>query len=336
MKTAIALLLLSGTLTAQSLLVLSKRDKTLSIVDPSTLKVLARMPSGPDPHEVEGSSDGKMAYISNYGGGAYNTITMVDLAAQKTVGTIDLGAMHGAHGLFFAGGKLYFTAEANKVFGRYDPTTKNVDWIMGTGQDRTHMILVSSDLKRIVTSNVSSATISIFDQGAAPPGPQGPPPGGPPSGPPPQRGPQWSQTIIGVGRGSEGFDVSPDAREIWVGNAQDGTVSVVDAVAKKNVATLQAGVRGANRLKFTIDGKRVLVSTLGGPDLVVLDAATRQEVKRVKIGRGAAGIQLDPDGSRVFVACTPDNYVAIIDLKSLAVTGHLDAGPEPDGMAWVR
>jgi DNA-binding beta-propeller fold protein YncE len=139
-----------------------------------------------------------------------------------------------------------------------------------------------------------------------------------------------------VGRGSEGFDVSPDAREIWVGNAQDGTVSVVDAVAKKNVATLQAGVRGANRLKFTIDGKRVLVSTLGGPDLVVLDAATRQEVKRVKIGRGAAGIQLDPDGSRVFVACTPDNYVAIIDLKSLAVTGHLDAGPEPDGMAWVR
>jgi hypothetical protein len=35
------------------------------------------------------------------------------------------------------------------------------------------------------------------------------------------------------------------------------------------------------------------------------------------------------------VACTPDNYVAIIDLKSLAVTGHIDAGKQPDGLAWA-
>ena len=348
---SIALLAVVGTVLAQSrstpspaLLVLSKRDRTLSIVDPATLQVVARMPSGLDPHEVAASTDGKLAYISNYGFGAYNTITVVDLVAQKTLRAIDLGVLHGPHGLDYTGGKLYFTAEANKVVARYDPATGQVDWIMGTGQDRTHMVAVWKDLSRIVTTNVSSATLSIFEKSAAVPGPGGPPPGAPPPGGPPPGGPapapppptpQWTQTIVAVGRGSEGFDVAPGGSEIWVANARDGTVSVVDVAAKKVVATLEANVRGANRLKFTPDGKLVLISSLGGSDLAVLDAATRREVQRVKLGRGAAGIQMDPDGSRAFVACTPDNYVAVIDLKTLTVTGRIDAGQEPDGLAWA-
>jgi YVTN family beta-propeller protein len=342
---SLILLTVVGAVVAQSrstpspaLLVLSKRDHTLVIVDPGTLQVVARMPSGPDPHEVEASTDGKLAYISNYGFGAYNTITVVDLVAQKTLRAIDLGVLHGPHGLDYVGGKLYFTAEANKVFGRYDPATGQVDWIMGTGQDRTHMVVVWKDLSRIVTTNVSSATLSIFEKSAGGPGPGGPPPGSPPpqGGPPPSATPQWTQTVVAVGGGSEGFDVAPGGGEIWVANARDGTVSVVDVAAKKVVATLAANVRGANRLKFTPDGKLVLISCLGGSDLVVMDAATRHEVQRVKLGRGAAGIQMDPDGSRAFVACTPDSYVAVIDLKTLTVVGKIDAGKEPDGLAWVK
>jgi YVTN family beta-propeller protein len=88
-------------------------------------------------------------------------------------------------------------------------------------------------------------------------------------------------------------------------------------------------------VKFTPDGARVLVSSLGAPDLVVLDASSRKETKRIKLGRGSAGILIQPDGVRAFVACSPDNYVAVIDLKSLEVTGHLDVGPEPDGLAWA-
>jgi YVTN family beta-propeller protein len=58
-------------------------------------------------------------------------------------------------------------------------------------------------------------------------------------------------------------------------------------------------------------------------------------VKRIPIGHGAAGIQMQPDGVRAFVACTPDDYVAVIDLKSLEVAGHINAGHQPDGLAWV-
>src|SRR5207253_2850737 len=149
--------------------------------------------------------DGKLAYISNYGGldSALNTISVIDLAAQKALPPIHLGALRSAHGLAFAGGKLYFTVETNKAIGRYDPATQSIDWVLGTGQDSRHMVVVSESLDRIVTSNVSSGTISIIEQvsppasGFGPPrgrnAPWGsrPPAGGPPGvGPPPGSGPR--------------------------------------------------------------------------------------------------------------------------------------------------
>jgi YVTN family beta-propeller protein len=315
----------SQTPPADSLLVLSKGDLTLSTVDPATLKVTGRVPSGPDPHEVIASSDGRFAYISNYGGGSLNTITVVDLMAQKAMPTIDLGALRGPHGLVFVAGKLWFTAEGAKVIGRYDPATKQIDLVLGTGQNRTHMIDVSKDAGRIVTSNVSSATVTIIEKTVGGRG-------GGPAGPPQEN---WDETVIPVGRGAEGFDESSDGKEVWVANAQDGTVSIVDLASKKVGQTLDANVGGANRLKFTPDGKLVFISSLRSPDVAVFDAATRREVKRVKTGRGAAGIQMQPDGSRAYVACTPDDYVAVIDVKSLEIVGRVEAGKQPDGLAWA-
>ena len=317
MKIISALLLTFGLMRADSLLVLSKGDLTLSIVDPSTLKVIARMPSGPDPHEVIASADGKTAYISNYGGGAYNTITVVDLIAQKTTGTIDLGALRGPHGLMFVGGKLWFTAEGAKVVGSYDPATKQIDLAIGTGQDRTHMVYVTEDLKRIITSDVASATMTIIDKSA----------GG-------RGGTNWEETHVPVGRGAEGFDVR--GTQLWAANAQDGTISILDLAQKKVTQTLDANVNSANRLKFTPDGKLALVSVLNGPDLSIFDVATKTLKKKIPIGHGAAGIEMEPSGKRAFVACTPDSYVVVIDLKTLEATGKLDAGKNPDGIAWVK
>ena len=118
------------------------------------------------------------------------------------------------------------------------------------------------------------------------------------------------------------------------GSGFDG-ISLFDMATKKVTQTLAANASGANRLKFTPDGRLVLVSTLGGADLIVLSAATRAEIKRIVVGRGAAGIEMQPDGRRAFVACTPDDYVAVIDLASLTVAGHIDAGRQPDGLAWA-
>ena len=97
---------------------------------------------------------------------------------KKSLPVIDLGALRGPHGLAFAGGKVWFTAEAAKAIGSYDPATKQIDWILGTGQDRTHMIYVFPSLNPIITSNVNSATISVIEKTSSSSGPP-PPPGAP-------------------------------------------------------------------------------------------------------------------------------------------------------------
>jgi YVTN family beta-propeller protein len=375
---------------APALLVLHKGENAMAIVDPASGKVLGRAPTGQDPHELTISDDGKLAFASNYaapGPRGGNTLSVIDIAARKELHRVDLAPLLRPHGLWFSHGKLYFTAEGSMAIARYDPETNKVDWLLGLGQERTHMIVVSKDEKTIFTSNVSSNTISIIERGAPSPGgpggppggfggpqpggPGGPPGGGPPGGPPdrppgegpggppgdrppgagppggpggfggPPRGgpggggPVWRQTVISVGRGPEGFDVSPDGKELWTAHMGDGRVSVMDLAAKKVVATIDAGARAPNRLKFTPDGKLALVSEIAGGGLVVLDTSARSVTKRVALGRGASGILIPPDGLHAYVALTGNNAVAVIDLKTLSEVGRLNTGSGPDGMAWL-
>jgi DNA-binding beta-propeller fold protein YncE len=338
----------------RTLLALSKTDHVLALVDPVTLKVIARIPVGPDPHEVIASSDGKLAFVSIYGGGSLYEMDVIDLIAQKALPSIDTRPLFGPHGLDFSNGKVWFTAEGSKSIGRYDPTTGKMDWSMGTGQDRTHMVFVRGDGKAVYTTNVSSGTVSILSdtmirrdfpgppgsRGAGAPGPpNGARPGGggagapgPPDGKPRE---EWRQTLVTVGRGSEGFDVSPDGRQLWTAASEDGKLFIIDLTTKKLSATIDAHVQGANRLKFTPDGKLVFIASLGTGELTIYDAVSQKEIKRLKVGHGAAGILMDPIGMRAFAACSADNYIAVIDLKTLAVTGHFDVGGVPDGMAWA-
>ena len=309
------------------MLALSKADHTMAIVDPVTLKVVARIPVGVDPHELVASSDGKRAYVCIYGGGSLYELNVIDLVAQKPLPNIDTRPLFGPHDITFINGKAWFTAEGSKSIGRYDPATRKLDWSMGTGQDRTHMIYVTPDGKKIYTTNISSGTVSIFVDTLIQPGRTAPPNAKPRQ--------EWMHTIVPTARGSEGFDVSPDGKELWTAASEDGTISIINLETKKPAAKIDAKVFGANRLKFTPDGKQVFISSLQTGELTILDTKSYSEIKRLKLGRGAAGILMDADASRAFVACSPDNYVAVVDLKTLEVTSHLDVGGVPDGLAWA-
>lgn len=326
----------------QFLLALSKANHTLAIVDPVTHSVVTKIPVGEDPHEVVASADGKLAYVSIYGGGSLHTINVIDLSNQKRLNDIDTKPLYGPHGLVFVNNKLWFTAEGSKAVASYTPSTQTIDWAMGTGQDRTHMIYVTNDAKKIYTTNMSSGTVSILQDtmmgSRRTPPPNNPPQRSmPPQGNPPpgmQRRENWKQTLITVSPGSEGFDVSPDSAELWTASAEDGKIYIINLSAKELVQTIDAHVNGANRLKFTPDGKRVFISSLGSGILTVYDAKTRKLFKQMDIG-GAAGILMRPDGTHAYIACTRKNYIAVIDLKTLEVTNKIDVGGEPDGLAWA-
>jgi len=300
----------------QSLLVLNK-EGSVAIIDPATQKVLGRAPTGDGPHEVVATSDGKLAVASNYGSGQMpgHTLSVIDIASRKEIHRVDISPLSRPHGLFSVDGKVYFTAEGSKAIGRYDPAANRIDWVMGTGQDGTHMVVMSKDHNMIFTSNIGSGTISIFERAGS--------------------ADDWRQTVVPVGHGAEGFDVSPDGKQLWAANAGDGTVSIVDIAGKKVVQTFPVDAKRSNRLKFTPDGKRVLISDLTNGGLIVVDVAARKEVKRLTLGRSIAGILIVPDGSRAYVAATNDNYVAVVDLKNLEVMSRISTGTGPDGMDWI-
>jgi YVTN family beta-propeller protein len=298
------------------LLVLNKDDATFAAVDPASGRVLGTVPVGDGPHELVASSDGKWAFASNYGTGAApgHTISMIDVAALKELRRIDIAPLGRPHGLAFANGKLYFTAEANKAIARYDPQADRIDWKFETGQDATHMVLLSKDGRRIFTANIASNSISEIEEGS---------------------GGTWAQTVIPVGKGPEGIELSPDGKEVWTAHSRDGGVSIIDVAGRKVIGTIDAGTKRSNRIKLTRDGKYALVSDLESGDLVVLDVAGRKVMKRIPLGKSPEGVLIPPDGSRAFVAVTGDNQIAAIDLKTWQVTSRIQPGKGPDGMAWV-
>jgi YVTN family beta-propeller protein len=308
----LSLALVAPPASAAQLLVLNKADATLSFVDPASGTTSATIPTGDGPHEIELSSDGKWAFVGNYGAQTPgSSLSIVDVHARKEARRIDLSELKRPHGLAFLDGKVYFTSEASKRVARFDPSANRVDWEFETGQNATHMVLATRDGKALFTTNIASNTVSVIDHGAR------------------------RQTLIAVGAGPEGMDFSPDGKQLWVAQSRDGGVSVIDVATLKLIATFNVNTKRSNRLKFTPDGKNVLISDLTGGELVVVDAQSRAEKARIALGRIPTGILIAPDGN-AYVACSGENRIAVVDLNSFKVTRTIATGGSPDGMAWVK
>jgi YVTN family beta-propeller protein len=292
------------------LLVLARGESSLLFVDPVAGKVLSRLPTGKAPHEVITSEDGKLAFVSVPDD---SNILVIDVPAQKELRRISIGPKSELHGMVYVGGKLYFTAQGYKLMGRYDLASNQIDWLCGTGQNRTHMLVITKDRNTIFTSNVESDTISVIENTAK----------GPPG---------WKITEIPVGKSPEGMDMSPDGKELWTATWGDGGISIIDVATRKVIETLHTQTTRPIRLAFTPDGKRVLVTDARG-DLLVLDALTRKEIKRMKVGtRSPSSVTILPDGSRALLAVED---VAVLDLKTLEVTRHIPTGSAV-ATAWVE
>ena len=313
-----------------SLLVVTKQNHALAIVDTATLKVTATVPIGEDPHEVVILPDNKTAYVSHFGEGALSTLAAVDLVNAKPLADVDVAPLKGPHGFALRGQTLWFTVDKAKAIAALDLRSNKIVNLLGTGQDRTHMVWANADMSKIIASNAVSATLSVFD--ARMDGPMLAP--GAPPAPAAYTTPGYKHTLVPTGRLAEGFAVAPDAHTVWVGDA-DGIIHVIDLDRNVEREKFDAGTVGANRLAFTPDGKYVVVTQKRGKDLVVIDAKTHAVAYRIPIEEnGASGIQMQPDGARVFIACPRDHFVAVVDLKVMKRIATIDAGREPDGLGW--
>jgi DNA-binding beta-propeller fold protein YncE len=221
------------------------------------------------------------------------------------------------HGIAAVGTRFWFTAEGSRVVARYDAATNAIDFISGSGADVTHMIVVAPGEKTLYTANIGSNSVTVFDLSIAP------------------RNIGLKQ--IPVVQGPEGIDLAPDGSELWVASrAPNGGISIIDPKSRTVAQTLPTTTKVANRVKFTIDGKFVLVSDPAANVLLVYDAATKEMIKSVGMSDGPSGILVAPDGKRAFVACAGAKKVAVIDTSTFSIIHEIDSGNVPDGLAYGR
>ena len=296
------------------LLVVNKSESTLSFVHAPSGTEVAQVGTGHAPHEVALSPDGRWAYVSDYGTGPEpgRTVTIVDVAARSTVGTIDLGAHTRPHGITVtADGSVWVTTEGSAHVLKLDPERRAIVLEAETGQDVTHMVVVAPEHGRAYTANIGSGTVTVVDT-------------------------ETGEVLahLETGAGAEGLALSPVGDRVYVTNRSAGTLSEIDVATSTVTRSLEVGSFPI-RVEVMPDGARALVSNAQANELAVVDLAGWAVERRIPVGAVPVGIQITPDGSRAFVANTEADKVSVVDLEQWRVVGEIEAGDEPDGMAWV-
>lgn len=314
------------------LLVLNKSSNTATLLDARDGEKIRDFVLGVAPHEVALEPRSHIAVVGNYGNreNPGSSLTVINLEERRLVRTIGLKRFRRPHGLQFFndGARVAVTVEGNQALIIVNVGTGEVEKVIPTRQEVSHMVALSPDNSTAYVSNIGSGTVSVIDV-------------------------EESRLVrnLRVGEGSEGLDISPDGRELWVANRAEDTVAIVDTETLETLDKVPSESFPI-RVKFLPDGSRVLVSNARSGDVAVFSASERREVARVPMELSALekknrllqfelspvpiGIVVDQFSNRAFVANSNADVVSVIDLETLSVVDRFLAGEEPDGMVFDR
>ncbi len=313
-----------------TLIVASKSGNDVWFIDRATGEKLAVIPTGLEPHEVEVSDDGRIAVVCNYGNheNQGNTLSVYDVARLKLHKIISLGQHTRPHGMYWMPGtnNVLVTAEGSNSLLMVDVRAGEVIFAMGTGEDVSHMVAATPGLERAFVPSLRTGNVAVFDL---------------------QNGILLKHIYSGAG--AEGIDVSPDGAEVWVTNRADNTITIFDTESLEVLALLPCADFPI-RAKFTPDGSKFLVSNARSGTIAVFDAPKKELLAEIKLtppvpantdaeryfaefeGTSIPIGLVVPDNRFAYVANIRSDAVSVIDLEKMEITGHFQAGREPDGI----
>jgi YVTN family beta-propeller protein len=303
-----------------TLLVVNKSDDTLAFIDTETNGFRGLVPTGPGPHEVAATPDGKLAYVTNYmsgrPAGTRSWLTVVDLEAMAPVRDLELKHpdtgeyLSAPHGIMITpdGSDLWVTAEGSGAVARISLPDERVASVYETGQRVSHQVVPLPDGSKAYVANIGSGSVSVVDVAAG------------------------TVRTVECQPGTEGIDVKPDGSEVWATNREAGTISIIDTSTDRVIETVTSGDFPI-RVKFTPDGRHALVSNARDGEVAVFDAATREVLRRIPTGTMPVGLLVLPNGSKAYAANTASDRVSVIDLAEWSVSGTISPGKEPDGLS---
>jgi DNA-binding beta-propeller fold protein YncE len=304
------------------LLVANQGDHTLSLIDLAAGKEIAAVPvGGVTGHEVAVSPDGKLAFVPIYGdagvgraGTDGSSMSVIDIGARKVVGSVDFGHGVRPHMPLYepVSGMLYVTTELDKAVTIVDPKTLKVVGAIPTGQEQSHMLVVSHDGKRGYTANVGPGTVSVLDMAA-----------------------RKTVAVIPVSGKTQRISISRDDSMVFTADQTKPQVAVIDTAtnAVKMWIPLPAVGYGS---AVTLDGRWLLVAMVPAKQVAVIDLNAMKVVRTTDVPDAMGEILMRPDGKVAYVSCYPGHQIAEIDLATWKVLKLMEVGNKADGMAWVK
>jgi YVTN family beta-propeller protein len=316
---------------AGTLVVANKSEATVSLVDTGTSEILATLPTGNAPHEVDVSPNGRFALVGNYGtrDEPGSSLTLIDVVAAKVVRTIELDGFTRPHGIIWLDNdSALVTVEDNRALIRVDIESGNIDQEIDTDAEVSHMVAVAGEHGLAFVTNIGSGSVTVIDLALG-----------------------IRLANVPTGEGAEGIAVTPNGRHVWVTNRAEDTISVLNASGRKVIAQIEAGMFPI-RVEATADGRFMLVTNAKGNDLSVFSTKEMKEIGRVSftaVSKGddgrlfsdrfgdssvPIGIEIVDSEKRAYVAHANADDISIVDLGQWKVVGTLSAGKEPDGMGY--
>ncbi len=311
-------------LNAQSLLVANQGDATVGVVDPASGKLVATIAENTGPvhgHELATSPDGRIAYLPIYGSTGVgkpgidgHEMLVLDVPSRKIVAHVDFG--HGVRPhrplLDPASGMLYVTTELDKTISIIDPKTLKIVGAVPTGQEQSHMLVLSHDGKLGYTANVGPGTVSVLDMKA-----------------------RKTLAVIPVAAEVQRIAISNDDKLVFTSDYKKPELVAIDTATrsvKQRIALPGLGYGAAP----TADGRWLVIAIPAAGKVAVIDLKRMTVAKTIDVPMAPQEVLIRPDAKVAYVSCNTSGKVAAIDLTSWTVSSVIAAGPLADGLAWSR
>jgi YVTN family beta-propeller protein len=300
------------------LVVANQYEHTVLIVDPENGRELAKIVVGVNGHELIVSKDGRFAYVPIYGNSGVgkpgtdgSTIDVVDLKEHKLAATIDLGKGVRPHRAEWGpDGLLYVTAELANAVDVLDPATRKVLAQIPTGQEQSHMLVISPDGSRGYTANVGAGSVSVLDLAK-----------------------RSLVTTIPVAKTVQRISISPDGRHVFTHDQNAPRIAVIDTASNKitNWIELPAPVYASEP---TPDGRWLLALSQKG-ELYAVDLQSLKVVRTLKVSNRASEILIRPGGEIAYISGTVAGKIEVLDLHKCEMQKPIELTPGVDGLGWL-
>lgn len=284
---------------ASAAYVTNQIGNSLSIVDLATEKQVAEIAIGGKPAGIAMSPDGRSAYVAAPDG---REVIAIDTASRSVIKRAAVGKGPLGIAVNPTTGAIYVADWYEHRLYVVDPATLAVTATVPTGQSPSG-VAVTADGTTILTADRDSNQVSVIDAATF-----------------------KVQSTIATGERPFGITIDEAAGRAYTANVAANTITVIDLKSRTHLSDVPVGLRPYAVARAA---NLLFVTNQHDESVSVIDAVTLQPVKTLRVGGFPEGIEADPTGSTIWVACWDANTLEKIDVATLSVTARIPVGEGP-------